>query len=215
MTTKLAVGERCAGQCFPCNTQSVQEDTATAITGISVDDEDLGSDDIKVSLSAEHGSLTLGVDDGLIFEDAAGDHSMTFTGSLDDVNAALASLSYTGDLNYFGRNSITIVSDDQGSTGLGGAKTDTDVIEIEVEDVLDNGAPENERIEFITTEEAVVEQVSSSAMSSADNEDPDSDALTVSAIDLPVFANSTIRISASAGSTHSTPEDGEAGAIRS
>jgi VCBS repeat-containing protein len=120
----------------PVNTvpgaQSVSQATATAVMGISVADVDAGSSDIKVTLSDAHGNLTLGTTTGLTFSDAQGDHQMVFTGTLADVNVALSTLKYTSDAGYTGGDTISVISDDQGATGGGGALTDTDTIAVTV-----------------------------------------------------------------------------------
>jgi large repetitive protein len=53
---------------------------------------------LLVTLSVEHGTLTLSDTTGLTFSvgDGSGDATLVFSGSLDDVNAALATLSYQG-----------------------------------------------------------------------------------------------------------------------
>ena len=112
--------------------KSAAQAVTTAIAGVSVSDVDLGSSPIKITLSAEHGNLALGSVLGLTFSDAQGDHQMVFTGLLADVNNALATLSYTGDSAFSGGDAITLISDDQGATGTGGAKTDTDLVAVTV-----------------------------------------------------------------------------------
>lgn len=129
----------------PVNTvptaQTVNEDTALVFTGpnaISVADVDaVGS--IKVTISATHGLLSLSGITGLTFTtgDGTADATMTFTGSISDINTALTGLKYQPDANFNGAASLTIVSDDQGLTGAGGAKTDTDTVDITVTSVND------------------------------------------------------------------------------
>ena len=68
---------------------------------------------LEMTLSAEHGALTLADTTGLTFTDGAnGTASMTFEGLLDAVNAALTTLSYQGVLNYNGPDTITVTADD-------------------------------------------------------------------------------------------------------
>ena len=57
---------------------------------------------------------------------------MTFRGTLAQVNASLATITYSPTANYNGSASLTITSNDLGSTGSGGAKTDIDVVSITV-----------------------------------------------------------------------------------
>ncbi|MGN8550424.1 VCBS domain-containing protein [Bradyrhizobium sp. 13971] len=101
--------------------QTVSYQSTTAISGFAVTDVDIGTSPIKITLSAQHGNLALGSTTGLTFSDSQGDHQMVFTGTLANVNAALATLTYKGDNGYSGPDSISIVSNDQGATGAGGA----------------------------------------------------------------------------------------------
>ena len=61
-----------------------------------------------MTLSATHGSLTLGTTTGLTFRPATARPTprMTFTGTLADINTALATASYAGDANYNGSDTI-------------------------------------------------------------------------------------------------------------
>ena len=62
---------------------------------------------------------------GLTFTvgDGTSDAAMTFTGTVANVNAALARVDYLGNANYSGADTLSISVDDQGNTGSGGAKT--------------------------------------------------------------------------------------------
>jgi hypothetical protein len=127
----------------PVNTvpgpQSTNEDTAKVFSSgngnqISVADVDLGANPIKITLSSTNGKLTLSTISGLSFTtgDGTDDALMVFTGTLANVNTALNGLSFTPTLDFTGAASLQIVSDDQGSTGTGGALTDTDSVNITV-----------------------------------------------------------------------------------
>jgi len=101
---------------------------------IFVSDEDAGSLDVNITLSAANGTLTLGGTAGLVFSSGDGfaDPAMTFSGSLTALNAALDGLVYDPDPSFTGVDILTITSDDLGNTGSGGAQTDTDTISITV-----------------------------------------------------------------------------------
>src|SRR5205814_1133301 len=58
-----------------------------------------------------------------------------------DANAALDGLVYTPASNFNGADTLTLTSNDQGNTGSGGAKSDTDSVDITVNAV--NDAPVN------------------------------------------------------------------------
>lgn len=101
---------------------------------ISVSDVDIAGNQMKVTLSATHGLLTLGQISGLTFTtgDGTADSEMTFAGSISAINAALNGLTFTPTAGYTGTASLTILSDDQGYVGSGGAKTDVDTLLITV-----------------------------------------------------------------------------------
>ena len=72
--------------------KSVNEDTLLSITGISVADVDAASGAVKITMSVAQGRLTLAQTTGLTFTvgDGTSDAAMTFTGTVANVNAALA-----------------------------------------------------------------------------------------------------------------------------
>ncbi|WP_083714930.1 beta strand repeat-containing protein [Bradyrhizobium brasilense] len=123
------------------STQTVSYQSTTAISGFAVTDVDIGTSPIKITLSTQHGNLALGTTTGLTFSDSQGDHQMVFTGTLANVNAALATLTYRGDNGYSGPDSISIVSNDQGATGAGGALSDSDSVSVIVSAPADTTPP--------------------------------------------------------------------------
>ena len=115
----------------PVNTvpgsQSVDEDTALAIAGVSVGDIDSAS--LTTTLSVDHGTLDVTNVVGLgIVGDGTG--TVVLTGSAAQINAALAGLRYTGNADYFGADTLTVETDD-------GDLTDTDTVAITVNAVED------------------------------------------------------------------------------
>jgi len=102
---------------------------------ISVSDVDVAGGNLRVTLVGINGLITLGSVSGLSFiaGDGAGDATITFEGSLADINNALAGLSFSPLAGYFGAASLRIMTNDLGQTGTGGAQTDFDVIAINVE----------------------------------------------------------------------------------
>ena len=102
------------------------------IAGISVNDPDLGAAVIQETLSVNNGSLTLSTTTGLTFNSGAnGTSAMTFTGTQVNVNAALTNLVYNSGA-FTGAATITLASNDLGSTGTGGPLTDSDTISVTV-----------------------------------------------------------------------------------
>lgn len=119
--------------------QTVDEDTNLSILGISVADSDAASSPLRITVSAANGTISLGSTSGLTFTtgDGTSDATMTFTGNLSSVNAALAAIQYRGSQDFNGADTITIVANDQGATGAGGAQQDTETIAVTVGPVND------------------------------------------------------------------------------
>jgi VCBS repeat-containing protein len=124
--------------------QSVNEDTSLVFSSahtnaISTSDPDNASGTEQVTLSVGHGALTLSQTTGLAFliGDGTADSTMTFTGTVANVNAALNGLSYLGDANYNGPDSLSILTSDRKNTGTGGPLTDQSTVAITVNAVND------------------------------------------------------------------------------
>jgi VCBS repeat-containing protein len=121
-------------------TQTVIEETQTAISGISVADPDAGDRTISTQLSVGNGVLDVTLSgSATISAGSNGSASLTIRGSVADINATLASVLYTGDLNVNGTaaDTLTITTDDLGNAGTGGAKSDTDTVQIDISNVND------------------------------------------------------------------------------
>ena len=112
--------------------------TFVASNAIQISDVDVAGSNETVTLSVTTGTLTLSGLTGLNFTvgDGTGDATMTFSGSLADVNNALNGLIYTAGA-VPGSVTLTIATDDQGDTGadpgLSGTATseaDTDTVQI-------------------------------------------------------------------------------------
>ncbi len=127
----------------PVNTvpsaQSVPMDTGLTFSSangnlISIADLDAGSSAVEVTLTATQGTLSLSGTSGLSFSsgDGSGDATMTFQGSVADINTALAGLVFNPTSGYTGAAGISISTDDLGNTGSGGALNDVDSVTINV-----------------------------------------------------------------------------------
>jgi len=105
--------------------RALNENTAIGINGIVVSDVDAaqGTGQVQVTLGVDHGVITLGNTAGIVFAlgDANGTAHVTFTGLIADVNAALNTLQYAPNLNYFGADAVTVNVNDLGNTGPPGA----------------------------------------------------------------------------------------------
>src|SRR5262249_33663591 len=97
---------------------------------------------IDVTLQVTNGTLTLPSLTGLtVTAGTNGSSSFTIHGTLATINARLDGLIYTPTANYNGSATLTILTNDLGNTGTGGAMTDTDAVALTVYPVDD--APVN------------------------------------------------------------------------
>jgi VCBS repeat-containing protein len=125
---------------------SVDQDTIHTMSGpaaIQISDVDAGSNSVQVQLTATNGTLTTDGTAGLSFSvgTGTGEATMTFTGTIPAINAALDGMTFTPTPTYFGPASIQIITNDQGFTGTPGAQSDDDTLNITVIQV--NQAPVN------------------------------------------------------------------------
>jgi subtilisin-like proprotein convertase family protein len=108
----------------------------SAATGnaIVISDTDARGADVRVTLTAPTGLLTLSAMAGLTFEtgDGSADVTMTFRGTLAAVNSALAGLRFeAAGADAVGRiDQLTVTTDDLGHTGSGGPLADSDTITV-------------------------------------------------------------------------------------
>jgi hypothetical protein len=132
----------------PVNTvpgaQATAEDTPLTFSSgngnqITIGDVDAAANTVQVTLTATNGVLTLAGLTGLSFSvgDGAADATMTFTGSIVDINSALNGLSYAPTNDFNGAAQLQITTNDLGNVGIGGPLTDTDVVAITVTAVND------------------------------------------------------------------------------
>ncbi len=100
---------------------------------VQISDADAGSQPVQVTLAVGHGTLSLAGTTGLTFvSGGSGSSSITFTGQISDINAALAGLTYVPTANYLGSDSLSITTNDLGHSGAGGAQSDADTIAMTV-----------------------------------------------------------------------------------
>jgi VCBS repeat-containing protein len=113
--------------------QAINEDAIRVFSGASaprVADSD--SPTLTVTLSVSNGTVSLGSTSGLTFTSGDGnaDATVTFSGSVADINAALDGLAYAPAADYNGPATLTISSTD-------GTSTDVDTVSISVNPVND------------------------------------------------------------------------------
>jgi len=121
---------------------------------ISVSDPDAADAMVEVTVSVDSGLLTLS--NGFESE------SHKLLGSIDQINSLLTGLVYTPDSAFEGTATLTIVTDDLGNTGFGGAKADADSILIAVSAAAVSGVegePEGEGIDVIAENEDEVDDL--------------------------------------------------------
>ena len=97
---------------------SIPEDTSGTMM-LSINDPDAGSGNLRVTLTVSNGFISLASTTGLTFTtgDGTDDLTMTFEGTQADLNVALATITYTPDLNYFGSDTLSYSINDLGNTG--------------------------------------------------------------------------------------------------
>ncbi len=125
-------------------TQTTPEDTPLVFSttngnAISVSDPDLAEGALEVTLTATNGTVTLSTIDNLTFSagDGTADVTMTFSGSVPSINAALNGLTFAPAPNFNGTAGLRIITSDGGNTGTGGPQTDDDTITVTVTSVND------------------------------------------------------------------------------
>ncbi|CAN1210926.1 5'-nucleotidase/2',3'-cyclic phosphodiesterase [Tumidithrix helvetica PCC 7403] len=116
-------------------TRKISGNLSQAISGISISDIDGGETPnatVQVTLSATKGVLTLGTIAGLTGTTTGS--NITFNGTIADINAALATLTYQGNPNVFGlgADTINLTVNDLGNTGSGGSLTDSKAIALNI-----------------------------------------------------------------------------------
>ena len=127
----------------PVNTvpgaQTTAEETEKVITGLSIADVDAGAaTNVTVIRSVSNGTLNIAGGTAAITGNGTG--SVTLTGSVAQINSTLAAsnaVKYTPGLNFNGNATLTMTTNDGGSSGTGGALSDVDTVTIAVTAVND------------------------------------------------------------------------------
>ncbi|MBP1857871.1 beta strand repeat-containing protein [Rhizobium herbae] len=147
------------------------EDASIAVTGLQIGDPDANPalDTVTVTLSVTKGVLTLltNVSSGLTSGEVSGNGTatVTLTGTLNEINATLAAtngLLFTGNANVNGTDTLTVVTNDGGGTGSGGAQSDTDGYTITI-NALNDAHTGGAAISGTATEDQVLTAVSTLA----------------------------------------------------
>ncbi len=160
------------------------EDTPLLIHGISVSDIDAGNSSIEVTLSVNNGTLSIPESAGVELS-LVSPSSIKLRGSAAAINAALFSgVTYMPNKDDNGEDTLTVVTDDRGNTGDGGAKTATNSVSIVVIAVPDAPIAENSTI--LGLENLPV-------TGTLDTRDPDGDEPTISIVTQPTTGTVTVK----------------------
>ncbi|MFB9266321.1 beta strand repeat-containing protein, partial [Bradyrhizobium erythrophlei] len=96
--------------------------TNLAISGLSIADVDGGSGNETATISSSNAALTF-TTAGLASFTNNGSHTVTLTGTVAQINTALATLVYNSDDGFTGTDTVTLSVNDNGNTGSGGAQS--------------------------------------------------------------------------------------------
>jgi hypothetical protein len=118
--------------------QTADEQVPKPLPGVSLADLDVGAGSLTVTVTTSGSGTVSATGGGSIVGSGTG--TMTISGTLPAVNAALANLAYTSDelgATLLITETVTIVANDNGNTGIGGNLTDTKTIAVTVSAVND------------------------------------------------------------------------------
>jgi len=114
---------------LPAGPIAAVEDTDTSIHGVSIADVDANSQAVRVTLSAQHGTMTVSTSvqfgvTPLQVDTVSTPGSVIVTAPITTINTTFADshgLVYHGDAAFTGSDALTMATDDLGHTGSGGA----------------------------------------------------------------------------------------------
>ena len=133
------------------NAQVTDEDTAFVFNAanrntITLSDVDAGTSDETLTLAVQNGILMLATLAGLTGVSGNGTDTVTFTGTLAEINAALNGLSYAPDDNFNGRDTLRITANDNAGAVVGGPKTAIKLVPIIINAVDDAAVAQNDAV---------------------------------------------------------------------
>jgi hypothetical protein len=114
-----------AGQFVKTNSNKFSFSTATG-NAIAIADGDSGNNPLLVTLTVTAGTLLVNYP-AVKFTAGASNTpatTLTFSGTLNNLNAALQTLTYTPPANFQGTATLTVTTNDQGGTSPGGTRND-------------------------------------------------------------------------------------------
>ena len=168
---------------------------------MSISDTDAASSNVSTQLTVSNGVLNVSLSGGATISSGNNDSSdLTLSGTVDQINLALASIFYTGDTDVAGINADTLIitTSDGGNTGSGGVLEDIDTIQINLSAINDApvlAAIEGSALAYVENDGAVT-ITASLTLSDVDDTNLESAEVAISgnynpAEDLLAFTNTT------------------------
>jgi hypothetical protein len=118
---------------------TVNENTAVQLSGITVSDSPNTGDTLTTTLKVTNGTITVGTPSDVTSVTGNGGTTVTLTGTAAQITAALATTTYTGNLNYYGTDSLPVQTTD--STGGNSSASSTVPITITEATMVAETAP--------------------------------------------------------------------------
>ena len=122
-----------------------------------VTDLDAGGATITTTLSVSHGTLTVASAGGAAVA-GSGTSSVSLTGTVAQINTTLAAsdnVLYTGGHDFFGTDTLTVLTDDGGNTGTGGPASDSDGVTLNINTLI-VGTPDNNSYAALPHQEMII-----------------------------------------------------------
>ncbi|MFW6146026.1 MAG: putative Ig domain-containing protein, partial [Planctomycetota bacterium] len=141
---------------------------AANVNAITVAETDTTTTDHSLTLTVTKGTLTLGDTTGLANLTGDGTASVSFDGTIAEINTALEGLSYTGDVDAEGAETLTLTLDDNGNTGSGGAQAITRTITFTLTPVNDAPVLDNSTTMTVTGVNEDVQTIDNPGMTITD-----------------------------------------------
>ena len=112
------------------------EDISYGGIHIEVADDDAGGNLLEVTINVVNGRITLPTGSINILSGGSGTSSITFEGTVSNINAALNSFTFSPDADFVGLAEVQVTVDDRGNTG-GTAKTAAETLYFDVQPMPD------------------------------------------------------------------------------
>ena len=175
----------------PANPADVLENGSLDVFGLKLADVDVGATVMNLSLEASSGSVDVDAIAGVtVVGGALGTGAVKLAGTLADLNAALATLTYRPDPGFIGADRLTIEASDGGGTGAGNSTAARLTLDIVVNAVNDAPVAADDAVSG-NEDSAITGDVLADNGSGADS-DGDGDALSVAATPVTNVANGSL-----------------------